>query len=419
MSSTTETTTSFAPVEAEDLFLWERSRVGYVVVIAGIVVVLVGELILRPWQRPGINVVQALNIAVLGLCLLVSRVPTHRNLTCILGLLGYSVTAVAIGATGILAMDSTSSLAVLVGLSMGTAVLVPWGARYQFPAVLVTSAVATWTLASIRPDSDEFWFQPVGSILPTFGASVIVAYLLRRQRLAIAAAEHDRVVQERDLREANSRLEVEIREHEKTEETLRFALLELDHRVKNTLATLQSMAELTLDTASSPQEFIEAFRGRIRAMARIHSALAAHRWAAVDLRELIELVVGPYRLYDAGVSLRCDDATLSAVEARAVGTALHELATNAAKYGALSTREGHVGITAAVSEADEHRLSLVWSEQGGPKVDEPTRRGLGTKLIEAALSYESGGTARLSFDEGGVRCEIDMPLRVASGSDGG
>jgi two-component sensor histidine kinase len=415
MSSSAETATAAALVHAEDRLLWERCRVGYMVVMAGIAVVMAGEFVLRPWQRPGIGIVQALNIAVLGFCLLVGRDPAARNRNCVLCFLAFAVTAVAIGAAGILAGDPTSPIVVLVGLAMGAAVLVPWGARYQFPGVLVAIAVATWTLADIKSDSDEFWLQPIGSILPTFGASVIVAYLLRRERVAVAAAEDERVARERGLRDANRRLEIEIHDHEKTEKALRFALLELDHRVKNTLATVQSIAEQTLDTASSPQEFAEGLRGRIRAMARIHTALAAHRWEGLDLRELIELVVGPYRRHDAGVSLTCDDAALSAVEARAIGTALHELATNAAKYGALSTREGRVGITAAVANGSERRLHLVWSEQGGPKVDEPTRRGLGTKLIEAALAYESGGTARLSFEESGVRCEIDMPLRVAHG----
>src|SRR5690606_19233714 len=130
----------------------------------------------------------------------------------------------------------------------------------------VTSAVATWTLANIRSEFDEFWLQPVGSILPTFGASVIVAYLLRRERLAVAAADHERSKQEHGLRRANRRLETEIRDHQKTEKALRFALLELDHRVKNTLATVQAIAEQTLDTASSAQEFAEGFRGRVRAM---------------------------------------------------------------------------------------------------------------------------------------------------------
>ena len=271
MSLSAETTIASATVPAEDRLLWERCRIGYVVVIAGIAVVLVGELILRPWQRPGITIVQVLNIAVLGLCLLVGRVPANRNLSCILCFLGFTVTAVSIGAAGILATDPTSTIVVLVGLAMGAAVLVPWGARYQFAGILVTSAVATWTLANIRSDSDEFWLQPVGSILPTFAASVIVAHLLRRERVAVAAADHERSTQEHELRQANRRLENEIQDHERTEKALRFALLELDHRVKNTLATVQAIAEQMLDIASSPQEFAEGFRGRVRAMASIHA----------------------------------------------------------------------------------------------------------------------------------------------------
>lgn len=416
MSAANEATTEETPEQVENQLLLERVRIGGYILIAGIAVVLVGEIVLRPGERPTIGIVQAINIGIIGLCLLAARDPQARTWNSLLGFVAFTATAVSTGAVGIEARDPTSPLVVLVGLSMGAAVLVPWGARYQLPGIAVTTAVAMWTLSSIRPDSRDFWLQPVGSVLPTFGASVIVAYLLRRQRKAMAQAEWERRARERSLRDAAQRLEVEIRDHEGTEKALRFAVLELDHRVKNTLASLQSIAEQTLETSSSPDEFAESFRGRIRAMARIHTALAARRWEAVELSELIRLVVGPYKLHDDSISSRCDEAWVSAAEARALGMALHELATNAAKYGALSTAAGKVEVVCVVDAAAPARLRLTWTEHGGPPVEPPRRRGLGTKLIEMALAYEVAGTARLDFARDGLRCEIDMPLSAPEGA---
>lgn len=395
------------PDQVEDYILWERGRIGAFVMLAGIAAFFVGELALRPLQRPGIHVVQLLNFAFLVGCLKLGDDPRRRAFNCFLCFAGFSVTAAAVGAIGIVARDPTSTLVVLNGLALGTAILVPWGPRYQIAAVAVAIACALWTYGATRPFSIELWLQPVGLVVPSLTVSVVVAYLLRRQRLMTADAERERAARELGLRESNRRLEVEVRERESTEKMLRFALLELDHRVKNTLATLQSMAEQTLETSDSAESFAASFRDRIRAMSNIHTGLAARRWEGLDVRELIALVVGPYRPHEQSVSVHSDAASLSAEDARSLGTALHELATNAARYGALTTADGRVDIDGTVAG---DRLRLVWMEHGGPPVDEPERRGLGTKLIESALGYESGGTARLSFPREGVRCEIDMPL---------
>ncbi len=410
MPSQTPTATQPTADQLENRRLWERARIGSVILMVGIFVMFVGESLLRFGQRPGINIAQALNFAVIVTCVLLGRDPERRIVNCLLCLIGFSATAVAIGAVGILADNPTATLAVLVGLALGTAVLVPWGARFQLCGVSVALATAIWALAIMRPNSNEFLVQSAGSLLPTFGVSVIVAYLLRQQGLAVADAERERRARESGLRDANRRLEAEIRDHERTEETLRFALLELDHRVKNTLSTLQSIAEQTLETSVSPEDFTESFRGRIRAMARLHTALAARRWGGLGLRALVELAISPYRTRTGSIDVACDEASLSSDEARTLATALHELATNAAKYGALSNNQGKVSVTATVDTANDRQLRLVWSEQGGPQVREPSHRGLGTKLIDTALAYELGATVRLAFEPGGVHCEIDAPL---------
>jgi two-component sensor histidine kinase len=188
---------------------------------------------------------------------------------------------------------------------------------------------------------------------------------------------------------------------------------ELDHRVKNTLATVQSVADQTLRSSQSMSEFGPAFSGRIQAMARIHTALAGRRWEGLPLTELIELVVGPYRRHTDSVSIDSDGTFISSELVRVLGMALHELATNAAKYGALSTNEGRLAIWSRVDLDGAPRLRIHWSERGGPPVTEPSLRGFGVRLIEEALAYEFEGRVRLQFPGEGLRCEIDIPIPAA------
>ena len=165
---------------------------------------------------------------------------------------------------------------------------------------------------------------------------------------------------------------------------------ELDHRVKNTLATVQSVAEQTLRSSPAIDEFRDAFAGRIQALARIHGALAGRQPEGLSVGELVDLIVGPYRHHADSIRVDCDGSFLPAELVRALGMALHELATNAAKYGALSITAGQVAISARIASDDGGRLRINWREHGGPPVGEPARRGFGTRLIEEALAYEAG-----------------------------
>lgn len=401
--------------EGVETLLLKRIRLGLTLNLAGIAVVLIAELLLRPGERPAITVFQGINLVIVAGALAFLRDPTRRTFNLVVGFLAYAVTIVAIGAIGIVAGDATTPLILFVGLALVTAVFVPWSPGWQLLSVLVIIVISIWTVSTVVESPRLFWVQNVGSVVPTLIATVAIAYALQREREAGLRAERERCVQEEELRESNQRLAREVEQHCRTEETLRFALRELDHRVKNTLATVQSVADHTIRTTDTVAEFRDAFSGRIRAMSQIHTALAARRWEGLALRDLIELVVGPYRHGAESISVECDGAAISSDVVRVLGLTLHELATNAAKYGALSTKEGRVIVRSEVAANDPSRLRISWTECDGPSVRQPARRGFGTRLIEEALPYESRGSVELWFPTDGLRCEIELPLE-GSGS---
>jgi two-component sensor histidine kinase len=125
---------------------------------------------------------------------------------------------------------------------------------------------------------------------------------------------------------------------------------------------------------------------------------------------LIDLVVGPYRHHRDSVVIECDGSFVSSELVRVLGMTLHELATNAAKYGALSTKAGRLAISSRIDSACSGRLRICWIERDGPPVCEPTRRGFGMKLIEEALAYEVEGSVALQFLQHGLHCEIQIPV---------
>jgi len=208
----------------------------------------------------------------------------------------------------------------------------------------------------------------------------------------------------------------EITSRKAAEEQQQLLLNELNHRVKNTLATVQSIAAQTLRTAPSPAEFREAFEKRLIALSQAHNLLARSNWRGASLRELIERELTPHGLGDAGrIELTGPDVWLPPAKALAFGLMLHELATNAARHGALSIPGGKVVVAWRIEESDgDARLRLVWQEMGGPEVREPKRRGFGSRLIERGLAQDLGGAATLHFEPGGVRCEVHAILPQAN-----
>ena len=209
----------------------------------------------------------------------------------------------------------------------------------------------------------------------------------------------------------------DITERKAAEQRQKLLIDELNHRVKNTLATVQSLASQTARGASTPEAFREGFESRLIALSKAHDQLTRHHWESADLRELLSGSLAPYA--GAGperVVLRGEDVVLRPRAVLTLAMAVHELTTNAAKYGALSAPGGSVEIRWQPVWAEGRRpvLRIDWIEQGGPAVGEPQQRGFGSKLIEGSIPAELGGVARLAFAPEGLRCEIVIPLEAAT-----
>lgn len=202
----------------------------------------------------------------------------------------------------------------------------------------------------------------------------------------------------------------DIHEQKLAEEHLKLMVLELNHRVKNNLATVQAIAVQTLRGTESPEAAREAFVQRITALAAAHDILTREQWEGVSVADIAE---GVLRALDGAadrVRLEGPDVRLPAKTALALSMAFHELGTNALKYGALRTPSGQVRLDWRVTAGDERRLELCWSERGGPPVRPPERRGFGSRLLERGLAAELSGEVRMLFEEPGVRCLIHAPL---------
>ncbi|MFN3667860.1 MAG: sensor histidine kinase [Brevundimonas sp.] len=190
-------------------------------------------------------------------------------------------------------------------------------------------------------------------------------------------------------------------------------LNELNHRVKNTLATVQSVAEQVLRAADVDQTVRSDLTARLVALSRAHDVLVQENWAGADLRSLISEVLAPYQGAPSLIELTGPEVRLHPSQAVAVSLACHELATNAAKYGALSGPGGQIRLdwNLAHSGAGERFMTLLWQEAGGPPVTPPARTGFGTKLIRQTFAGESGGRAEIAYPREGVQCVMVLPLR--------
>jgi PAS domain S-box-containing protein len=211
----------------------------------------------------------------------------------------------------------------------------------------------------------------------------------------------------------------DITERKKADERQRVLVDELNHRVKNVLATVSTVAARTMDTSSSMHDFVASLDGRIRSMARTHELLSATHWQGISIRELVRRELAPYATSD-NTEIDGPVTILKAEAGQAFGMVLHELVTNAAKHGALSSQNGRVAIRWERRLNGHRRSHLVfeWREIGGPSVAPPRSSGFGTSTIRDLIPYEFGGTVDLGFAPEGVRCYLELPANWLTDDDG-
>jgi two-component sensor histidine kinase len=302
------------------------------------------------------------------------------------GLIGFACAAVATALRGMLDLLAPD--------------MVPY--PLVFPAVLIatlTSGVAGGLVALVvgLAAADFFFVAPRFTLAPqnlTHALSLAVMAFALAVVLWLAAQYRNTML-------------ARARERAESEEHLRLLLREVDHRANNLLAVVQSIVTLTKVSSLEALNLKRDLLGRIQALARAHQLLAGSRWRGAQMGELIEEELRPYTLGDGErAHAEGPSMALSPAEAEAVAMAIHELATNAAKYGALSTEGGHVEVTWELGGDGGRRLR--WQEDGGPPVIKPARHGLGVRLLERAFAASEGHT-RLHWRPEGIVCEFDLP----------
>jgi PAS domain S-box-containing protein len=208
-------------------------------------------------------------------------------------------------------------------------------------------------------------------------------------------------------------INIDVTERKRAEEHQGLLIAELDHRVKNVLASVAVIAKRTSERSASNDEFIDAFDRRIQSMAETQALLSRSRWRGVSLADLVRRELAPYAS-GGNTLVKGPYVGLTAAATQAMAMVLHELTTNAAKYGALSTPQGCVLVRwhRASNGGDPTQLRLEWRESGGPAVTVPAQPSYGTSVIRDLIPYELGGTVEIDFAAGGVGCTIEILLEA-------
>jgi two-component sensor histidine kinase len=205
---------------------------------------------------------------------------------------------------------------------------------------------------------------------------------------------------------------LDVTERKRAEERQKLLVNELNHRVKNTLVSVQSIASQTLRTTDTPAAFRDAFEGRIMALSHTHDLLTQQNWAGASLREIFDFELEAFAARDRIAFDYARDVQLSPKATVALGMAIHELATNALKYGALSAPGGAVHVAWGPEPDADSALRLTWTERGGPPVVPPRRQGFGARLLEKGLAGELSAQVALAYDSLGLVCTMRLPIRA-------
>jgi len=209
----------------------------------------------------------------------------------------------------------------------------------------------------------------------------------------------------------------DITERKHAEEQQAMLVAELNHRVKNILAIVRSVASQTAGSSASLDGFTSAFSGRLKAVALAHDILTETRWIGAGLKELLTAALAPFHSADSRrVTIDGPAILLRADALLPLSMAFHELATNAVKYGALSSEDGRIDITWRLADADR-AVELIWRERDGPKVELGKSSGFGTRLIDRIIAYDLDGGSEFDFDPLGLRCTLRFRIRTTPASE--
>jgi PAS domain S-box-containing protein len=268
-------------------------------------------------------------------------------------------------------------------------------------------------LALIHPDDRAHFKAHVRSVRPDNPSYAVTFRVIRSDAQEMwfeetATAEFD--ADGKCLRVEG--LTRDITKSKRAEEHQRMLVAELDHRVKNVLARVGVVAMYTREGSGTIDEFLEALDRRIQSMAVAHELLSQRNWLGVRLADLVRHQLAPYTT-DANTATSGPDIALNAAATEALGMVLHELVTNAFKYGALSIPEGRVSVSWEYRNSDDATFGLIilWRETCGPPVSAPCKSGYGISLICELIPHELGGIVDLAFPPEGVSCTIEIPLK--------
>jgi PAS domain S-box-containing protein len=209
---------------------------------------------------------------------------------------------------------------------------------------------------------------------------------------------------------------VDISERKEAESRQIGLMNELNHRVKNTLATVQALANQTMRGSGVSEEVRAAFEARLLALSRTHDQLTRTGWKAADLASILHCALAPYENGSGGrIKLAEAPVRLPPQAALTLAMVLHELAANAARHGSLAAPDGTLDVTWQVlGENGARRLRFEWRESGGPPVEAPKHTGFGMRLAERSVTHALKGSLDIAFDPGGMRCTMDIPLPVST-----
>jgi two-component sensor histidine kinase len=301
-----------------------------------------------------------------------------------------------------------TGLYVGVGLSTADAFAPVYASTWRSLAVALAGAAAAclvaWTVG------DRLFRHPIHRILATIASwragdeKARTGIAVDGSELSVLAASIDGYMD--SLAAAHA-------DREAAEERRELLLREMNHRIKNVLAAVQAIANQTFKGRATP-ESLKTFGSRLRAMAATHDLLVTENWESADLRETLAAALDPFGSdVRRRFNLEGPPVEVTAKAALALSLALHELCTNAAKYGALTTPEGEVSLRWRLAAGENgDRLQLFWTERRGPPVAPPEHAGFGTRLIRTALASELGATADLVFAEAGVEFVLDADAAV-------